>query len=153
MSVQSKLYSYSTDLQIPVYWFGLSKAVMLLFLDWVNCPNFQNICTMAEKTKEMKRKMHFKPKVCPLYSFAGISHALYVRYTSLQAYKLFLEIYFTHLFHKIQHVWVNSLKSVALLCKKGEISSGCIFMEDEMYLQKPYSMQASTWGGQWWQSI
>ena len=114
---------------------------------------------MAEKTEEnsnslleeMKRRMHFKPKGRPPYSSAMIRYALHLRYTSLQAYKLLLENFplpSISLLHKIQQGGVESLKSVALLRKRGEISSDCVLMVDEMYLQKGTSYQAGEYIGE-----
>ena len=68
-----------------------------------------------------------------------IRYALLLRYTSLQAYKLFLENFplpSISLLNKLQKGGVDAIKAVKFLLEKGEISNDVILMLDEMYLQK-----------------
>ena len=84
----------------------------------------------------MKERMYYNPKGRPPYSAEVISYALHLRYTSLQAYKILLE-----------KGGADAIKAVKLLREKGEISTDCILMVDEMYLQKATQYQGGEYVG------
>ena len=99
---------------------------------------------------EMKERMYYKPKGRPPYSAEMIRYALHLRYTSLQAYKILLEKFplpSVSLLNKIQQGGVDAIKAVKLLREKGEISTDCILMVDEMYLQKATQYQGGEYVG------
>ena len=83
---------------------------------------------------QMKERMYYKPKGRPPYSAEMIRYALYLRYTTLQA-------------HKIQQGGVDAIKAVKRLREKGKISTDCILMVDEMYLQKATQYQGGEYVG------
>ena len=99
---------------------------------------------------QMKERMYYKPKGCPPYSAEMIRYALHLRYTSLQAYKIVLEKFplpSISLLNKIQQGGVDAIKAVTFLREKGEISTDCILMVDEMYLQKATQYQGGEYVG------
>ena len=64
-----------------------------------------------------------------------IWYTLHLRYTSLQAYRLFLEKFSMpslSLLNKIQGV-VDALKALKTLYEKGSFSRDCILVIDQMY--------------------
>ena len=98
---------------------------------------------------EMKNRLFYKPKGRPPYSAQMIRFALHLRYTSFQAYKLFLEKFplpSVSSLHKIQG-GVDALKAVSLLQETGKISSDCVLMIDKMYLQKAAQYQDGKYVG------
>ena len=98
----------------------------------------------------MKERMYYKPKGRPPYSAEMIRYALHLRYTSLQAYKIVLEKFplpSISLLNKIQQGGVDAIKAVTFLREKGEISTDCILMVDEMYLQKATQYQGGEYVG------
>ena len=98
----------------------------------------------------MKERMYYKPKGRPPYSAEMIRYALHLRYTSLQAYKIALEKFplpSISLLNKIQQGGVDAIKAVTFLREKGEISTDCILMVDEMYLQKATQYQGGEYVG------
>ena len=69
-----------------------------------------------------------------------IRYGLHLRYTSLQAHRLFFERFpmpYLSLLNKIQQGGVDMLNVLKTLHEKGSFSCDCILMIDEMYLQKP----------------
>ena len=66
-------------------------------------------------------------------------YALHLRYTSLQAYRLFFERFpmpYLSLLKKIQQGGVDMLNVLKALHEKSSFSCDCILMIDEMYLRK-----------------
>ena len=99
---------------------------------------------------QMKERMYYKPKGRPPYSAEMIRYVLHLRYTSLQAYKIVLEKFplpSISLLNKIQQGGVDAIKAVTFLREKGEISTDCILMVDEMYLQKATQYQGGEYVG------
>ena len=88
---------------------------------------------------ELQKRQHYKPKGRPPFSADLICYALQLRYTSKQAYKLFLEKFplpSFSLLEKIQSGGVGSITAVKSLLEKGHLSQDCVLLVDEMYLQK-----------------
>ena len=88
---------------------------------------------------------NYQAKGRPPYSSAMIRFALYLRYTSLQSYKLLLEKF---PLPSIQAGGLDSLKATKKLREKGHISSDVILMVDEMFLQKEASYQSGDYVGE-----
>ena len=79
-----------------------------------------------------------------------IWYALQLRYTSLQAYRLFFEkfpIPSLSLLNNIQHGDIDELTALKKFYEKGSFSRDCDLMIDEMYLQKSAQYQAGEYVG------
>ena len=99
---------------------------------------------------QIKERMYYKPKGRPPYSAEMICYVLHLSYTSLQAYKILLEKFplsSVSLLNTIQQGRVDTIKAVKLLREKGKISTDCILMVGEMYLQKATQYQGGEYVG------
>ena len=79
-----------------------------------------------------------------------IWYALQLRYTSLQAYRLFFEkfpIPSLSLLNNIQHGDIDELAALKNFYEKGSFSRDCDLMIGEMYLQKSAQYQAGEYIG------
>ena len=118
-----------------------------------NLPSYiRNIAGKRDDSllNEMKNRLFYKSKGRPPYFAQMIRFALHLRYTSFQAYKLLLEKFplpSVSSLHKIQEGGVDALKAVSLLRETGKISSDCVLMIDEMYLQKAAQYQDGKYVG------
>ena len=75
----------------------------------------------------------------PVYSAKVIRYALFLRYTSIQSYKILLEDFplpSLSLLQKIASGIINFLKCAEKLRNDGKISDDISLLFDEMYLQK-----------------
>ena len=74
-----------------------------------------------------------------------IRYTLHLRYTSLQACRLFFERFpmpYLSLLNKIQQGGFDMLNVLKTLHEKGSFSYDCILMIDEMYLRKSAQYQS-----------
>ena len=88
---------------------------------------------------ELNSSQFHKPQGRPQYSASMIRYALLIRFTSCQAYKLLLgqlSLLSLSLLRKISTGSVDAIKAARLLLYKDCISSDCVLLIDEMYLQK-----------------
>ena len=91
-----------------------------------------------ELLNELNQRNFYKPQGRPPDA-SVIRYALHLRYTSLQAYRLFFERFpmpYLSLLNKIQQGGVDMLNVLKTLHEKGSFSCDCILMIDEMYLRK-----------------
>ena len=75
----------------------------------------------------------------PVYSAKVIRYALFLRYTSIQSYKILLEDFplpSLSLLQKIVSGTIDVMKCAEMLRNDGEISDDICLLFDEMYLQK-----------------
>ena len=94
------------------------------------------INTILTELNEIK---HYKPQGRPTYSSSMIQYALLLRYTSAQSYKLLLDqlpLPSFSLLRKIQSGGFDAIKAIQLLLKKEIVSSDCVLLVDEMFLEK-----------------
>ena len=97
-----------------------------------------------ELLNELNQRDFYKPQERPPYA-SVIRYALHLRYTSLQAYRLFFGRFlmpYLSLLNKIQQGGVDMLNVLKTLHEKGSFSCDCILMIDEMYLQKSAQYQS-----------
>ena len=88
---------------------------------------------------ELNSSQFHKPQGRPQYSASMIRYALLIRFTSCQAYKLLLgqlPLPSLSVLRKISTGSVDAIKAARLLLSKDCISSDCVLLIDEMYLQK-----------------
>ena len=91
-----------------------------------------------ELLNELNQRNFYKPQGRPPYA-SVTRYALHLRYTSLQAYRLFFGRFlmpYLSLLNKIQQGGVDMLNVLKTLHEKGSFSCDCILMIDEMYLRK-----------------
>ena len=96
-----------------------------------------------ELLNELNQRNVCKRQGRPPYLLSMIRCALHLRYMSIQAYRLLLEISpmpFSSLLNKIQQYSVDALK--ALKTSKRPFSWDCILMIDQVYLQKSAQYQS-----------
>ena len=101
--------------------------------------------------KELNERQHFKPQGRPHYSSVLIRFALMLRYSSCQTYKLLLKelpLPSLSLLRKLTSGGVDSLKVAKVLLEKLSISSDCVLIIDEMYLQKSVQYHSGDFVGQ-----
>ena len=97
-----------------------------------------------ELLNELNQRNFYKPQGRPPDA-SVIRYALHLRYTSLQAYRLFFGRFlmpYLSLLNKIQQGGVDMLNVLKTLHEKGSFSCDCILMIDEMYLQKSAQYQS-----------
>ena len=138
-------------------WFTKGRNATLTRFSQLN--NFPNAIRVVSEETECSRSLlnemldisNYQAKGRPPYSSAMIRFALYLRYTSLQSYKLLLEKFplpSISTLHRIQAGGVDSLKAAKKLPEKGHISSDVILMVDEMFPQKEASYQSGNYVGE-----
>ena len=91
-----------------------------------------------ELLNELNQRNFYKPQGRPPYA-SVIRYTLHLRYTSLQACRLFFERFpmpYLSLLNKIQQGGFDMLNVLKTLHEKGSFSYDCILMIDEMYLRK-----------------
>ena len=79
-----------------------------------------------------------------------IQYVLFLRYASLQAYRLFFERFrmkYLLLPNKIQQGGVEMLNVLKILHEKVSLTCDCILMIDEMYLRKSTQYQSGEYAG------
>ena len=94
------------------------------------------INTILTEFNEIK---YYKPQGRPTYSSSVIRYALLLRHTSAQSYKLLLDqlpLPSFSLLRKIQSGGLDAIKAIQLLLDNGSVSSDCVLLVDEMYLEK-----------------
>ena len=102
-----------------------------------------------ELLNELNQRNFYKPLVGPPYA-SVIRYALHLRYTSLQAYRLFFESFpvpYLRMLNKIQQGGADMLNVLKALHEKGFFSYDCILMINEMYLRKPAQYQSGEYVG------
>ena len=93
---------------------------------------------------ELRELQYYKPTGRPKYSAAILRYALYLRYTSRQAYKILQEQFplpSFSLLRKLHNGGVDPLKAIKLLLNEGSINSDIALLLDEIYIQKEVSYQ------------
>ena len=151
MHVQLQYNGY--PLPLPPWFVRGSNACLKRKSDLENFPSYiKSICDGNENSliHEMQERLNYKPKGRPPYSSQMIRFALHLRYTSLQAYKVMLEKFplpSISLLNTIQQGGVDALKALKLLLESNKVSSDCILMIDEMYLQKAAQYQDGDYVG------
>ena len=73
-----------------------------------------------------------------------ISYALYLRYTSFQAYKQLLDRFplpSINLLNRIQQGGVDSVKALKILHEQGKISMDCVLMVDKTFRKQHITIQ------------
>ena len=88
---------------------------------------------------ELNSSQFHKPQERPKYSVSMIRNALLIGFTSCQPYKLLLKqlpLPYLSLLRIISTGSVDAIKAARPLLSKDCISSDCVLLIDEMYLQK-----------------
>ena len=88
---------------------------------------------------QLNKLRYFQPQGRPSYSNEMLRYALMQRYTSRQAYHLLLEEFplpsLSYL-KTLSQGGIEPIKALKLLLENGKVSSDCVLLVDEMYLQK-----------------
>lgn len=101
--------------------------------------------------KELNEVQHYDPKGRPKYSSMIIRFALLLRYSSCQTYKMLLQqlpLPSLALLKKITSGGIEAINVAKLLLEKGSISSDCVLLVDEMYLEKAAQYHSGQFIGQ-----
>ena len=101
--------------------------------------------------KELNDIQHYKPQGRPKYSSTMIRFSLLLRYSSCQTYKLLLEqlpLPSLSLMKKLTTGGIDAVKVAKLLLEKESVSSDCVLLIDEMYLQKSVQYHSGNFVGQ-----
>ena len=88
---------------------------------------------------ELNKLSYYKPQGHPTYSNELMRFALMQRYTSRQAYSLLLDAFplpSLSFLKTISSGGVEPIKALKLMLHNEQISSDCVLLIDEMYLQK-----------------
>ena len=101
--------------------------------------------------KELNHIQHYKPLGRPKYSSTIIRFALLLRYSSCQTYKLLIEQFplpSLSLLKQLSTGGIDAVKVAKLLLEIGIISSDCVLIVGEMYLQKSVQYHSGDFIGQ-----
>ena len=141
-SMHVQLQCNGNPLPLPLWFIQGTDAKLKRFSQLDNFPNEMKNAVEHDQyhvIDELEKRRNYKPKGRPPYSSTMMRYALLLRYTSLAAYKLLLEMFplpSISLLNKLHAGGVDAIKSAKYLLEKGEISRDVILMFDEMYLQK-----------------
>ena len=101
-------------------------------------PTFTNILN------ELRELRHYKSKGRPPYSAELIRYALYLRYTSRQAYIILQEQFplpSLSFLRKLHNGGIDHFKAMKCLLNEGKMSSDVALLFDEIYIQRECSYQ------------
>ena len=114
----------------------LSSKVMLdNFPSYIQNRISPGLTTIIDELRELQ---YYKPTGRPKYSAAILRYALYLRYTSRQAYKILQEQFplpSFSLLRKIHNGGVDPLKAIKLLLNEGSVNSDIALLVDEIYIE------------------
>ena len=87
---------------------------------------------------ELNKLSYYEPQGRPTYSNKLMRFALMPRYTSRQAYSLLLDAFPIIILFENNIKWcgVEPIKALKLLLQNEQVSSDCVLLIDDMYLQK-----------------
>ena len=133
-----KLFFKGSPLPLP-QWFRYGRDCRLTRKSMLeNFPTYiKSKGAQCSSLFEELRQLRFKKK--PIYSADIIRHSLFLRYTSLQCYKILqqdLPLPSLLLLRKLTKGDMDVVKCAKTLKSSGKISDDVILMFDEMYLQK-----------------
>ena len=133
-----KLFYKGSPLSLPE-WFRHGRNCCLSRKSMMeNFPvYFQSQAEIFSSVFDELREYKFNKR--PVYSAKVIRYALFLRYTSIQSYKILLEDFPLPSFSLLQIIasgTIDVMKCAEMLKNDGKISDGIFLLFDEIYLQK-----------------
>ena len=127
--------------------------IIVNLVDLVCWRIFQYILEIKVQTilAKMNYNKHYSLQGRPLFSASMIRYSLLLRYTSVQSYKLLLEqlpLPSFSLLRKIRSGGLDATKAVKLMLNMELVSSDCVFLVDEMYLQQGTQYDGGSYVGE-----